>query len=61
MLRFQDVERIRGIYIGEIHSMWFGIRTKEPGRTGKKTLLTEAEKKFLKAGVYFVEGYLVFG
>ena len=32
-LRFQDVERILGMYIGVIQAMWSDIRPKEHGRT----------------------------
>ena len=32
-MRFHDVERILGMYTGEIQAMWSDIRSKEHGRT----------------------------
>ena len=44
-LRFQEVERILGMYTGEIQATWSDIRPKEHGKTRKKTSLTEAQEK----------------
>ena len=45
-LRFHDVERILGMYTGEIQDMWSDIRPKEHRMTRQKT------------GVYLVKGYV---
>ena len=49
-MRFNDVERILGMYSGEIQAMWLDIRPKEHGRTRQKTSLTEVQEKLCICG-----------